>query len=41
MNHACFNCGHGPHEAGCEELLETIWGTEPCGCSTYTKETDD
>ncbi len=37
MNHACINCGHQPdtHHGGCTGLLDTIWGEETCGCTSY------
>ena len=43
MNHACINCGHQPdkHEGGgCVGDIDTFWGVETCGCSSYEADTE-
>jgi hypothetical protein len=43
MKHACFNCGHpaASHEPWCDETLETTYGPEECGCTTYVRDSDE
>ena len=43
MNHSCTQCAHPAttHRPVCDAQIDTIFGPEECGCSTYERDTDE